>query len=50
MTTRDSDESGGFAIDFGLGSREQTQGGPARRKWDNVRPIRKPSRDAAWPG
>ena len=43
MTMRDNDGSGGVAIDFGLGSREQTQGGPSRRNWDNVRPLRKPA-------
>ena len=34
-------------IDFGRGSREQTQGGPGRHR-GNVQPIRKPA-DAAAP-
>ena len=33
--------TGGFFPDFGKGSREQTQGGPTRRR-DNGHPIRAP--------
>ncbi|HEX4739340.1 MAG TPA: hypothetical protein VH331_17460 [Allosphingosinicella sp.] len=39
MIFREHEESGGFALDFGRGSREQTQG---RTRPDNVHPIRKP--------
>jgi hypothetical protein len=44
MTTPQLEEGTGFVLDFGRGSREQTQGGPAR---DNVHPIRKPAETAA---
>ena len=35
-------EGGGFVLDFGRGSREQTQGGPARNR-NNVHSICKPA-------
>ena len=38
-------ESGAFIIDFGRGSREQTQGGPTRNE-NNVHPIRMPANAA----
>lgn len=38
MIFRELDGGGGFALDFGRGSREQTQG---RTRPDNVHPIRK---------
>ncbi|HEX5182903.1 MAG TPA: hypothetical protein VFW19_07090 [Allosphingosinicella sp.] len=54
MTTSPSPEAparpdgkgGGPLIDFGQGSREQTQGGPSQRRPDNVHPIRKPAHAA----